>query len=63
VPPEYPRFQLVDLGTLGGANSSQVFPAVSMNNRGDVIASSSTDILDPYPFTLQDEFIWHGGRR
>ncbi|MGE5209057.1 MAG: hypothetical protein ACM3KL_06980, partial [Alphaproteobacteria bacterium] len=59
-PPEYPRYRLVDLGTLGGANSRQVAPAVSMNNRGQVIALSSTDVLDPYPFTIQDEFIWHG---
>ena len=60
VPPAYPRYRLVDLGTLGGANSSQAFPAVSMNNRGDVIAFSSTDIPDPLDPSLQDGFIWHG---
>lgn len=59
-PPGYPRYRLVDLGTLGGANSSQVFPAVSMNNRGDVIALSSTGIPDPVDPSLQDGFIWHG---
>ena len=58
--PGYPRYRLIDLGTLGGANSSQVFPAVSMNNRGDVIAFSSTDIPDPLDPSLQDGFIWHG---
>ena len=59
-PPGYPRYRLVDLGTLGGANSSQVFPAVSMNNRGEVIAFSSTGIPDPLDPSLQDGFIWHG---
>jgi probable HAF family extracellular repeat protein len=59
-PPGYPRYRLIDLGTLGGANSGQVFPAVSMNNRGDVIALSSTGIPDPVDPSLQDGFIWHG---
>src|SRR5262245_38608144 len=59
-PPEYPRYRLIDLGTLGGANSSQVSTAVSMNNRGDVIAFSSTGIPDPLDPSLQDGFIWHG---
>jgi len=54
------RYRLIDLGTLGGANSGQVFPAVSMNNRGDVIALSSTGIPDPVDPSLQDGFIWHG---
>jgi probable HAF family extracellular repeat protein len=58
--PDYPRYQLVELGTLGGPNSSQVFPGVTLNNRGEVIAQASTDTLDPYPFTIADEFIWHG---
>ena len=56
----YPRYRLIDLGTLGGPNASQVFPAVTLNNRGDVIAQASTDMLNPYPFVLFDEFIWHG---
>ena len=59
-PPDYPRYRLVDLGTLGGPNSSQVFPGVTLNNQGEVIAQASTDTLDPYPFTIADEFIWHG---
>ena len=60
VPPEYPHYRLVDLGTLGGDGSRHVFPAVSMNNRGDVIALSSTGIPDPLDPSLQDGFIWHG---
>ena len=56
----YPRYRLVDLGTLGGPNAFVVLPAVTLNNRGENIAQASTDILDPYPFTFQDEFIWHG---
>jgi probable HAF family extracellular repeat protein len=59
-PPGYPRYRLVDLGTLGGDNAFTVLPAVTLNNRGENIAQASTDILDPYPFTIQDEFIWHG---
>jgi probable HAF family extracellular repeat protein len=59
-PPGYPRFRLVDLGTLGGDNAFTVLPAVTLNNRGENIAQASTDILDPYPFTIWDEFIWHG---
>jgi probable HAF family extracellular repeat protein len=60
VPPEYPRYRLINLGTLGGPNSSHEAAVVSLNNRGDAFAVASTDTLDPYPFTLQDEFIWHG---
>jgi len=45
----YRRYRLIDLGTLGGPNASQVFPAVTLNNRGDVIAQASTDMLNPYP--------------
>jgi hypothetical protein len=60
LPPGYPRYRLVDLGTLGGPNSGHVEAAVTLNNRGDVIAIASTATLDPYPFTIQDEFIWHG---
>ena len=59
-PPGYPRFRLIDLGTLGGANAFTVLPAVTLNNRGENIAQASTDVLDPNPFTFQDEFIWHG---
>lgn len=60
VPPQYPRYRLVDLGTLGGSNSLHVAPAVSMNDRGDVIAQASTSVPDPLDPSLQDGFIWHG---
>jgi probable HAF family extracellular repeat protein len=56
----YPRYRLIDLGTLGGPNASTVLPAVTLNNRGDNIAQASTAVLDPYPFTFADDFIWHG---
>jgi probable HAF family extracellular repeat protein len=56
----YPHFRLIDLGTLGGDNAFTVLPAVTLNNRGENIAQASTDIADPYPFTFQDDFIWHG---
>jgi probable HAF family extracellular repeat protein len=58
--PDYPRYRLIDLGTLGGPNASTTFPAVALNNRGQVIAFASTATLDSNPFTIQDEFIWHG---
>lgn len=58
---DYPRYRLVDLGTLGGPNGSPVFPAVSLNNRGQVIAQGGTATPDPYPVQLQsDGLIWHG---
>jgi probable HAF family extracellular repeat protein len=61
VAPDYPHYRLIDLGTLGGPNAvTSCFPCVMLNNRGEVIATASTTTLDPYPFTFQDEFIWHG---
>src|SRR2546429_706850 len=44
---KYPRYVLIDLGTLGGPNSGQVFPARSLNNRGQLIALSATAVPDP----------------
>lgn len=60
-PANYPRYKLVDLGTLGGPNASQVFPGVTLNNRGEAIAQSGTATPDPFPsdFWLADGFIWH----
>ena len=59
--PDYPRYRLIDLGTLGGPNAGTwCFPCIMLNNHGDVIAAASTATPDPYPFTFQDEFIWHG---
>jgi hypothetical protein len=57
--PHYPRYRSIDLGTPGGPNASQVDPAVTHNDRGDVIAMASTATPDPDPFTLQDDLIWH----
>ena len=46
----YPNYQLIDLGTLGGPDSSNVFPARNINNRGQIIAFSATDVPDPECF-------------
>lgn len=57
----YPRYRLIDLGTLGGDNSFTVLPAVTLNNRGENIAQASTGLPDPFPdsgFT-DDATIWH----
>ena len=51
---KYPRYVLIDLGTLGGPNSGQVFPARSLNNRGQLIALSATAVPDPECF--QEDF-------
>ncbi|HJU24319.1 MAG TPA: hypothetical protein VJ891_17580 [Casimicrobiaceae bacterium] len=59
--PRYPRYRLIDLGTLGGPNGSPVFPGVVLNDRGDVIAQAGTATPDPYPAPLQDDaLVWHG---
>ena len=47
---KYPRYVLIDLGTLGVPNSGQVFPARSLNNRGQLIALSATAVPDPECF-------------
>jgi len=59
---KYPRYRMVVLGTLGGPNGGPVFPAVSLNNRGDVIAQASTATPDPDPISFPngDGLIWHG---
>lgn len=59
--PGYRRYQLIDLGTLGGSKSGQVFPARTLNNRGQYIAQSSTGIPDPYDCIWDvDCSVWHG---
>lgn len=42
------RYRIVDLGTLGGPNSSQTYPARMVSNRGDVIAFSETTNSSPF---------------
>jgi probable HAF family extracellular repeat protein len=58
----YPRYRLIDLGTLGGPNASVWGIGVQLNNRGEVIAQLGTAVPDPYnPNCLADDcFIWHG---
>ncbi|PYK72850.1 MAG: hypothetical protein DME42_08025, partial [Verrucomicrobia bacterium] len=55
---KYPRYMLIDLGTLGGPNSGQVFPARSLNNRGQLIALSATAVPDPECFQ-EDCYVHH----
>lgn len=59
---KYPRYRMVVLGTLGGANGGLDNLAVSLNDRGDVIAQASTATPDPEPISFPngDGFIWHG---
>jgi len=59
---KYPRYRMVVLGTLGGANGALDNPAVSLNDRGDVIAQASTATPDPDPISFPngDGLIWHG---
>jgi probable HAF family extracellular repeat protein len=46
---QYPHFKLIDLGTLGGANSFVGTPATGLINRqGTVVAEADTTIPDPY---------------
>jgi probable HAF family extracellular repeat protein len=47
VPPGYPRYRLIDLGTLGGPESNTMFPGRTLNNRGAVIANAQTAATDP----------------
>jgi len=47
--PNYPRYRLVDFGTLGGGSSGSLGPFKQLNNRGEAIAQSETAISDPYP--------------
>src|SRR6516165_2164017 len=58
----YPRYRLVDLGTLGGPNSGVWGASTQLNNRGEVIAQLGTPFADPYdPNCLNfDCFVWHG---
>lgn len=42
----YPRYKLIDLGTLGGPESNTIYPARGINNRSQVIVSSETAVQD-----------------
>ena len=61
-PVKYPKYRLIDLGTLGGDNALTILPAVTMNNRGEIIAQASNGSPDPFPPDdwLADGTIWHG---
>src|SRR5262249_48867200 len=37
---KYPRYRMVVLGTLGGPSSAPNAPAVSLNNRGQIVAQA-----------------------
>jgi hypothetical protein len=61
VVPNYPRYRLVDLGTLGGPNSGLFATAKQLNNRGEAIAQADTTIPDPYaPTDCTDCLVSHG---
>lgn len=60
-PANYPRYRLIDFGTLGGSNSSSFGPSIQLNSRGQALAQSETTIPDPYaPPDCDDCFVWHG---
>lgn len=50
VPAGYPRYRLIDLGTLGGPESNTMFPGRTLNNRGVVIGNSQTAVPEPNCF-------------
>jgi probable HAF family extracellular repeat protein len=50
VPAGYPRYRIIDLGTLGGPESNTMFPARTLNNRGVVIGNSQTAVPEPNCF-------------
>src|SRR5215469_7566158 len=57
---KYPRYRMVVLGTLGGPSSAPNAPAVSLNNRGQIVAQANTPTADPYPFNITgDGLVWH----
>ena len=60
VPPGYPRYRLIDLGTFGGANSGVFGASMQLNDRGETIAQLETTIPDPF---CTDCFIVHGAMR
>ena len=59
--PKYPRYRLVDFGSLGGGSSGSFGTSKQLNNRGEALAQSETTIPDPYaPADCTDCFVWHG---
>ena len=44
---QHTRYKIIDLGTLGGTNSYQTAPGRTVNNRGETIAFSDTNVPDP----------------
>jgi probable HAF family extracellular repeat protein len=67
---QHTRYKVIDLGTLGGTNSYQTAPGVTLNNREEVIAFADTDVPDPdAPDCLQPDCLishaitWYKGIR
>jgi probable HAF family extracellular repeat protein len=50
VPAGYPRYRLIDLGTLGGPESNTMYPARTLNSSGVTIANSQTAVPEPNCF-------------
>jgi hypothetical protein len=63
---EYPRYRLIDLGTLGGANAGEIWSGgVYLTNRGELVTQMGTSTPDPYdPNCVNfDCFVWHAAKR
>jgi probable HAF family extracellular repeat protein len=58
-PARYPRYRLVDLGTLGGPNAGVWGNSAQLNNRGEVLAQLGTAVPDPDCLNF-DCYVWHG---
>jgi probable HAF family extracellular repeat protein len=69
--PPAPRYDAIDLGTLGGPSSLPNDPGISISDRGVVVGSADTTALDPFqgdpgciesnPCHVNDAFEWHNG--
>ena len=55
-PAGYPRYELIDLGTLGGPQSNNIESARNTNNRGQLIASFETAVPDPNGYFGEPNF-------
>ena len=64
-PPGYPRYRLIDFGTLGGANSGPWGISIQINKHGEAIAQLETATPDPYPVCVggDDCLIFRGAVR
>ncbi len=69
--PPAPRYDAIDLGTLGGPSSLPNDPGISISDTGVVVGSADTPALDPFagdpgciesnPCHVNDAFEWRNG--